>query len=125
MAMIFLDEDIDRNPAFKRALATSAKFRVADSCTSNPLFRATDVSFQQISGRWVMVVQLDSNAAYLQHEVNDQCEDRAYIPRTEVSLQVYVDKKQCCKDTKDALTCLRDGCDVQPVNKHWGKRPLS
>merc|ERR1711871_1448340 len=43
----------------------------------------------------------------------------------EVSLQVYVDKKQCCKDTKDALTCLRDGCDVQPVNKHWGKRPLS
>ena len=72
-----------------------------------------------------MVVQLDSNAAYLQHEVNDHCEDREYIPRTKVFVQVYADTKQCCKDTQDANECFRNNCHVQAVNKQWGNRPLS
>ena len=125
VAVIFVDEDIGRQEDFKRGLAATAKFRVADECTADPLFRGKDVAFQQIGGRWAMVVQLDSNAAYLQHEVNDHCENREYIPRTKVFVQVYADTKQCCTDTNDASECFRNKCDIQAVNTQWGKRSLS
>ena len=91
MAMIFLDKDIGRDDAFKRALASTAKFRVTDKCTS-PLFKGNDVSLQHLNGEWVMIAQLDMESPYLKHEINDKCANRNYLPRTEVGLQIYSDK---------------------------------
>jgi hypothetical protein len=124
MAMIFLDKDIGRDDAFKRALASTAKFRVTDKCTS-PLFKGNDVSLQHLNGEWVMIAQLDKESPYLKHEINDECASRNYLPRTEVGLQMYTDKNQCCKDTKDYFECLKSGCSLTELNHHWVDQPLS
>ena len=122
--MVFIGEDIGRDEAFKRAIAATAKFRVTDRCT-NPLFTSKDVSLQKVKQRWALVIQLNSNSAYLQHEVNDQCNDRSYIPRTQVSLQLYTDTNQCCKSTDDLETCIRDGCQVKALDTAWGNRQMA
>jgi predicted nuclease with TOPRIM domain len=124
MAMIFLDKDIGRDAAFKRALASTAKFRVTDKCTS-PLFKGNDASLQHLNGEWVMIAQLDKESPYLKHEINDKCASRNYLPRTEVGLQMYSDKNQCCQDTKDYFECRKNGCSLTELNHHWVVQPLS
>ena len=124
MAMIYLDKDIGRDAAFKRALASTAKFRVTDKCTS-PLFKGNDVSLQHLNGEWVMIAQLDKESPYLKHEINDKCANRNYLPRTEVGLQMYSDKHQCCQDTKDYFECRKNGCSLTELNHHWVDQPLS
>merc|ERR1711871_1127468 len=69
--------------------------------------------------------QMDADAAYLQHEVNGQCASRDYIPRTDITVQIYADTKQCCRDTKDAQACVRRGCALQAMDKGWGPRSLA
>ena len=124
MAMIFLDKDIGRDAAFKRALASTAKFRVTDKCTS-PLFKGIDVSLQHLNGEWVMIAQLDKESPYLKHEINDKCASRNYLPRTEIGLQMYSDKNQCCQDTKDYFECRKNDCSLTELNHHWVDQPLS
>ena len=71
IAMVSVDGDIDRKPAFKEALSSAARFRVRDQCT-DPLLHGTDVSLQKVGdGKWSLVMQLDARSGYLQHEISE------------------------------------------------------
>ena len=76
-------------------------------------------------GKWSLVMQLDARSGYLQHEVNEYCNARNYMPRTEVGVQVYMDEQQCCRDTKDFDMCVQYGCQLTEVTHAWVHQPLS
>ena len=124
MAIVFVDADLGRTPAFREALAAQAKFRVTDTCTQ-PMFQGRNVALQRVGGKWALVVQFAKESTYLQHEINDKCERRKYMPRTEIGVQVYADKDRCCEDTKDFLECVRSGCRPVEQDHHWVKQPLA
>jgi hypothetical protein len=131
-AMIDLDEDIgkqfgkttEKTEKFKRVLAARVKYRVTDSCTQ-PMFNADSISLQKIEDRWVLIVELNSKSGYLQHEINDKCENRRYMPTTEIGLQLFEDTENCCNETTNAMNCLNKKCNVRELTHAFVDHPLS
>merc|ERR1712100_12512 len=110
----------------KVASTVRPKFEVVDEwqnvCASPPLFTPNDISLQQIEGKTMFVVQLDSTSpdGYLRKElpmcglaVDDK--GNGYIPRTKVTVKVFDDSRKCCDSTKDNTVCSNNGCNTQPA----------
>jgi hypothetical protein len=110
----------------KVASTVRPKFEVVDEwqdiCASPPLFTPNDISLQQIEGKTMFVVQLDSTSpdGYLRKElpmcgltVDDK--GNSYIPRTKVTVKVFDDSRKCCDSTKDNTVCSNNGCTTKPA----------
>ena len=102
-----------------------------DACASPPLFTPNDISLQQIEGKSMFVVQLDSTSpdGYLRKElpmcglaVDDK--GQHYIPRTKVTVKVFDDRGKCCDSSKDNTVCSNNGCTTQPAVTEWSRRQL-
>ena len=79
-----------------------------------PLFSANDISIQQVAmyaketkKEWVAVIKLNTHTekGYFQSELK-QCFEKPYIPKAEVKVNVFVDKKDCCNGNKDYTKCI-------------------
>jgi hypothetical protein len=121
VAMIYVDSDLGKSSEFKRALAMNAKFHVTDECLGSKLFDESGVSLQQLKGGWYLVIQFSKTSGYLQHEVNERCEARDYLPQTNVQLQIYADKNDCCPDTKAFGVCFSRKCTLEQNFHHHRK----
>eukprot|EP00945_MAST-04E_sp_MAST-4E-sp1_P004165 g4165.t1 len=143
-AFAFLEEqDFGRGKSFTKfitALTQYARFSVVDGCPA-PVFRPSDISIQEIDmnvwnvtnvkreKEWAMVIQLDKTDpnTYLRSELPN-CGNKMYLPLTAVRVQVYVDKSNCCRDTKDYVACQSNqacGSSLEPLDHHLTKRPLA
>lgn len=47
------------------------------------------------------------------------------MPTTEIGLQMYEDRKGCCKETKDMTECYKNNCTVTELNHDVVAHPLS
>ena len=119
----------------KVASIVRPKYQVVDEwqdvCASPPLFTPNDISLQQIEGKAVFVVQLDSTSpdGYLRKElpmcglaVDDK--GQRSIPRTKVTVQVFDDREKCCDSTKDNTVCSNNGCTTLIATTKWSRRQL-
>jgi hypothetical protein len=105
-------------------LHSRLRYEVKDSSEFNcpaPLFYADDISIQQVSmnakdrkKEWVAVIKLNTHAknGYFQSELK-QCFAKPYIPRAEVKVNVFVDKKDCCNGNKDYEKCISTKTNCQ------------
>jgi hypothetical protein len=89
------------------------------------MFNADSISLQKIEDRWVLIVELNSKSGYLQHEINDKCENRRYMPTTEIGLQLFEDTENCCNETTNAMNCLNKKCNVRELTHAFVDHPLS
>ncbi len=120
-------------------LATHAVFNIRDKCPS-AMFKASDVMMQQVYApdkngtEWVFLIALDTESenGYLSSEMS-KCFIAENLPRTELNIQVYVDKEMCCGGIKDYGKCLaeRRGCrdkikalDTSVWNS-WKQKPFA
>ena len=119
----------------KVASTVRPKYEVVDEwqdvCASPPLFTPNDISLQQIEGKTMFVVQLDSTSpdGYLRKElpmcglaVDDK--GQRYIPRTKVTVKVFDDRGKCCDSSKDNTVCSNNGCNTQPATTTWSRKQL-
>eukprot|EP00942_MAST-04A_sp_MAST-4A-sp1_P000691 g691.t1 len=109
--------DVDTEKFFKklRTLSINGKLRydVDDyGCQEAPLFRAEDISIQQIpivdKKAWVAVVKLNSKErnGYMQTELRN-CHLRSYLPGAKVTVKAYKDVDSCCEGNPDYKECLK------------------
>jgi hypothetical protein len=109
--------DVDTKKFFKKltTLSINGKLRydVDDyGCQEAPLFRAEDISIQQIpivdKKAWVAVVKLNSKErnGYMQTELRN-CHLRSYLPGAKVTVKAYKDVDSCCEGNPDYKECLK------------------
>ena len=93
------------------------------------MFTGNDVSLQhmEVGGKkeWVLLAKLDSSAkGYLRNDA-ENC-DGQYLPRVTVNFGIYVDKNNCCENTKNVASCRRCNSEKAPIplDHHWTKEQL-
>eukprot|EP00945_MAST-04E_sp_MAST-4E-sp1_P002509 g2509.t1 len=102
------------------------RYKVEDKsgCPSK-LFGAEDISIQQVAMNtdvskkdWAAVIKLNTGeGGYLKSEM-PKCEHAHYLPRNDMTVNVFEDKHDCCQGSKDAEKC-ESGCKLTPLlNKH-------
>ena len=113
------------------------RYEISDDCPT-PMFKANDISIQNIDGMDLFIVQLDSTSpnGYLKKEL-PQCGTtnnmalKPHIPKTNIDVKIWLDHNGCCQDTKDyqvckAIKCLAtdDPNGIEPVNDPWTNQQI-
>jgi hypothetical protein len=122
-------------------LAEKIRYRVVDESCPSKLFDAKDISIQRIAmdtkgkiKEWVAVVHLntESEDGYFKNELPN-CKARNYLIGTTITVEAYIDDKNCCKDYRDFDTCKHfKNCENQLLegkladfeNKHFTRRVM-
>merc|ERR1712185_169478 len=76
---------------------------------------------------WVAVIKLNTHRkkGYFQSELKE-CFAKPYIPKAEVKVNVFVDKKDCCTGNKDYKKCIstKTKCqsELKTIKSKYGDR---
>lgn len=128
VALYYLKKDLGSPDLTMLGMEGSLRYRVKDeSACPSKLFEAEDISIQQVAMNadgsmkdWAAVIKLNTgDGSYLKSEM-PKCEHADYLPRTDVTVNVFEDKEECCS-SKDADKC-KVGCKLTPLLAKNGKR---
>jgi hypothetical protein len=117
IAVHYLQKDISNEyQNYMISLKQVLRYEIVDeNCPSAPLFKAKDISIQQVAmdtvdkgkKEWVAVVNLNSldDNSYLQHEL-PRCMSSNYLIGTNINVKAYIDNNNCCEGLVDFKECM-------------------
>jgi hypothetical protein len=127
MVYIRNDDDSKNYDNIMETLKPNILFKISDQCPT-AMFQADDMSLQQVEkigkNNWAFFIELDwtSKNGYLASEL-PKCKSADHLPQTQIRVQIYAHKEDCCQGIKDYNQC--NHCDVSSVDHHWRKEPLA
>ena len=131
-AMFYIRNDIGRDAKFVEVLSKGARFIADDICyRTSPMFTGNDFSLQTIddmSGKKesVLVAKVDSSAKSYLRSGAGNCGSTEWLPHVTLKFGIYVDKNNCCPDTKNVMSCHQCSSKnaPKPLDHHYKKEPL-